>query len=105
MTKTRWTKGELFERLKDLPDNTLLYFNITEADGETNWDTTLLKVYTDTSICPGYEGCKHTEPEPFNEIILHLAPMHVDKEKWFTLADCNSDEVANVTISENPQVI
>lgn len=67
---TKMTKGELFKRLEQFPDDTPVLCNV-ERDGK-NWDTWNLRIMADAFMCPGYEGCKHAEPEMSYEIVLFI---------------------------------
>jgi hypothetical protein len=65
------TKGELFKILKDFPDDVPLMFNVEESK-DNNWDTQDVRIMADAELCPGYEGCVHTEPEMQYEVVFFI---------------------------------
>ena len=63
------TKGELFERLKDFPDDTAIMINVD--DGVThNWDTFDVRLWPYSVLCTSKECPGHTEPEMDYEIVI-----------------------------------
>ena len=69
------TKGELFNILKDFPDDAPLMFNVEdpkENDTNYNWDTWNVRIMADAELCPGYEGCTHVEPEMRYEVVFFI---------------------------------
>jgi hypothetical protein len=81
------TKADLFERLKDVPDDTAILFNIQryENQPEDNWDTFNVDISVDISVCPGYAGCTHTEPAIDCEVVFFVK--WAEKRKMAEIAD------------------
>lgn len=76
----RLTKREIFEKLKAVPDDTPILFNIQEnEDDDFNWDTYNAEIWVDSFMCPGFEGCKHTEPELDCEVVFFIKWMETKK--------------------------
>jgi hypothetical protein len=71
MNKYKITVGQIREALKDVPDDVVVLFNVEMPGGE-NWDTTDVSVSNWSFMCPGYEGCSHTEPEMDWEIVFFV---------------------------------
>jgi hypothetical protein len=65
----KFTKGELFKRLKDFPDDTPILFNIDSGNTD-NWDTDDVELMSDAFLCPGFDGCSHATPEMDYEIVF-----------------------------------
>lgn len=63
------TKAKLLKALKDVPDDQPILINVEFEDGE-NWDTWNAFVVNMSTMCPGIEGCTHTEPEIDWEIVI-----------------------------------
>lgn len=59
-------KGELIKLLAEIPDDVEISIELND-ESPLSWQRWQLSVMVDTSVCYGYEGCKHTSPEPFNE--------------------------------------
>jgi hypothetical protein len=63
------TKAKLMKSLKDIPDDIPILINVEFADGE-NWDTYNGFIANMSTMCPGYAGCTHTEPEMDYDVVL-----------------------------------
>ncbi len=63
------TAGYLRKLLENVPDDVRILFNVEEADNE-NWDTTDVGGWNDSYLCYGEEGCTHTEPEMYWDIVI-----------------------------------
>lgn len=63
------TKRKLLAALENVPLDQPIMVNVEFSDGE-NWDTWNSWIVNMSTMCPGYEGCSHTEPEMDWEIVL-----------------------------------
>lgn len=63
------TVAALRKQLAHLPDDTPILFNVEFEDGE-NWDTWNAFVVDMSELCPGREGCGHSEPEMLWEVVI-----------------------------------
>ena len=65
------TKAKILKALENAPDDYPIMINVEFEDGE-NWDTWNACMIDMSEMCPGYEGCTHTEPEMYYELVLHV---------------------------------
>ena len=78
MTDVKYlTKGELFERLRDFPDDTPIMVNIDDGVAH-NWDTYDLKLWPSAHLCTSKNCPGHTEPEMDYEIVIFAVAKGVE---------------------------
>jgi len=66
------TKGELFEQLKDFPDNITLWFNVEMGkDSDYNYDTDKVELMLDNYLCERCEGY-HEEPLMYYNVVFMI---------------------------------
>jgi len=63
------TKAKIIKALENVPDDVPILVNVEFEDGE-NWDTWNAFIVNMSTMCPGYQGCTHTEPEMDWEVVL-----------------------------------
>lgn len=63
------TKAKLLKALKDIPDDVPILINVEFENGD-NRDTWNAFIVDMSFMCPGFDGCSHTEPEMDYEIVL-----------------------------------
>jgi hypothetical protein len=65
------TKAKILKALENVPDDYPILINVEFKDRE-NWDTWNACIVNMSELCPGYQGCTHTEPEMHYEVVLHV---------------------------------
>lgn len=63
------TKAKLIKALENIPDDVPILINVEFEDGK-NRDTWNAFIVDMSFMCPGFNGCSHTEPEMDYEIVL-----------------------------------
>ena len=66
------TKAKILKALENFPDDEPIMINVEFEDGHTNWDTWNACLVDMSTMCPGFKGCTHTEPEMDWEMVLHV---------------------------------
>jgi hypothetical protein len=73
----RLTKGELFARLKDFPDDTPIVINVDDGISH-NWDTHDVKLWPSAFLCKRTDCPGHTESEMDYEIVIFAVAPEVE---------------------------